>query len=52
MDLAFDFLQYKIIVALKKFKKRPRPPKTNHTCHQKLNPSRETVPLKAEKIVF
>jgi hypothetical protein len=47
------FLRYKIIGALKKFKKLPRPlfsPKTNHTCHQKPNPSRETVPLNAGKI--
>ncbi len=43
-------LHYKIIGAPKKFKKWPRPlfsPKTNHTRHQKPNPSRETVPLKA-----
>jgi hypothetical protein len=41
-------LQYKILGAPKKFKKWPCPlfrPKTNHTCHQKQNPSRKTVPL-------
>jgi hypothetical protein len=41
-------LLQKIIVAPKKFKKWPRPlfrPKTNHTCRQKPNPSRVTVPL-------
>ncbi len=40
------FLRYKIIGAQKKFPKWPRPlfwPKTNHRCHQKPNPSRETV---------
>jgi hypothetical protein len=39
MDLAFD---------KKKIKKLPCPlfkPKTNHTGHQKPNPTRETVPL-------
>ncbi len=45
------FLSYKIILAAKKFKNWPRPlfrPRTNqkHTCNQKPNPSRETVPLK------
>jgi hypothetical protein len=42
--------QYKIIGAPKNFNKWPRPlfrPKTNLTCHQKPNPSRETVALKA-----
>ncbi len=42
------FLRYKIIGAPKKFKNWPRPlfgSKTNHTCHQKPTPSRETVPL-------
>jgi hypothetical protein len=42
--------QYRIIGAPKNFKKCPHPlfrPKTNLTCHQKPNPSRETVPLKA-----
>jgi hypothetical protein len=37
-----------IIEAPQKFKKWPRPlirPKTTQTCHQKPNPSRETVPL-------
>jgi hypothetical protein len=41
-------LQYKIIGAPKKFKKWSRPlfkPKTNHSCHQKPNSSRETIPL-------
>ncbi len=39
-------MQYKITGAPNKFKKWPRPlfrPKTNHTGHKKLNPSRETV---------
>jgi hypothetical protein len=39
--------------APKKFKKWPCPlvrPKTNHTCHQKPHPSRETVPLKHSQI--
>jgi hypothetical protein len=46
------FLQYKIIGAIKKFKKWSRPlfrPKTNHTGHQTPNPPRETVPLKVIK---
>jgi hypothetical protein len=38
MDLAFDDMHGKF---------RPKSgPKTNHTCHQKPNPSRETVPLR------
>jgi hypothetical protein len=37
---------YKIIGAPNKFQKWPvLKPKTNHTCHQKPDPSRETVPL-------
>ncbi len=39
---------YKITGAPKRFQKWPCPlfrPNTNHTCHQKPNPSRETVPL-------
>ncbi len=42
------FLQYKINGAPKIFKNLPRPifrPKTSYTCHQKPNPSRETVTL-------
>ena len=42
-----QFLRYTINGATKKLKK-PRPllrPRTNRTCHQKPNPSRETVPL-------
>ncbi len=42
------FLQYRIIGAPKKFKKWPRPlfgRRSYHTCHQKPNPSRETVLL-------
>ncbi len=48
----FTFIQYKIIGATKKFKKRALPAKltTNHTCHQKPNPSRETVPLNSTSI--
>jgi hypothetical protein len=48
-------LHYKIIRAPKKFKNWPRPlfkPITNHTCHQKPNPSRETVPLSFDYRVF
>ncbi len=53
-------MNYKIIGAHKKCKKWPRlllRPKTNqsnHTCHQKPNPSRQTVPLKwtASQIIF
>jgi hypothetical protein len=50
-----------MIGAHKKLKKWLRPlfrPKTNHTCPQKPNPSRETVPLNiaccalAKKIMF
>jgi hypothetical protein len=44
-------LQDKIIGAHKKFKKWPHSlfrPKTNHTCHQKPDPSRETAPLKGK----
>jgi hypothetical protein len=49
---AGHFLRYKTIIKslqhLKNLKKWPRPlfrPRTNHTCHQKPNPSCETVPL-------
>jgi hypothetical protein len=41
-------LRFKIIGAPKNFKNWPCPlfrPKTNNTCHQKPNPSRETVLL-------
>ncbi len=44
-------MQYKIIGAPEKFNKWTRPlfrPKTNHTCHQKPNPFRETVPLRRD----
>ncbi len=45
-------MRFKIFGANKKFKKWPRPligPRTNNTCHQKPDPSRETVPLKREQ---
>jgi hypothetical protein len=40
-------LRYQIILSAKQFKKWPRHrplfrPRTNHTCHQRPNPSRET----------
>jgi hypothetical protein len=38
-------LRYKIIEAAKKLKIGPSSPRTNHTCHQKPNPSREIAPL-------
>jgi hypothetical protein len=44
------FLSYKIIGKPKKLKIWPRPlfrPRTDHSCHQKSNSSRETVSLKA-----
>jgi hypothetical protein len=49
-DLQLAFTYDKISGAPKQFKKWPRPlfrprTRTNHTCHQKPHPSRETIPL-------
>ncbi len=49
----YNFLRYQIIGAPKKFRNWPRPlftPITDHTCHQKPNPSRETIPLRCRHI--
>jgi hypothetical protein len=45
-------LRYKTIGAPEKFKKWPHTlfrPRTNHTCHPKQNPSRETVPSRSSR---
>jgi hypothetical protein len=47
-DKKYTLCVMKSLEQLKKLKKWPLVllrPKTNYTCHQKLNPSRETVPL-------
>jgi hypothetical protein len=49
----YTFCVKKIIGAPKKFKKWHRPlfrPRTNHTCHQKPNRSRETVPSTPQSV--
>ncbi len=48
-------MRYKIFGAPKKFKNRPRPllwPRTDHAYPQKLNPSRETVPLNIKNVLI
>jgi hypothetical protein len=48
----YTFCVIKLMEHIQKFKKWPRTPilvvsleaSTNHTCHQKANPSRETIP--------
>jgi hypothetical protein len=50
--LAFTFCVIKSLEPIKKLKKLPRTlfrPKTNHTCHQRPNISRERFSLKREK---
>ncbi len=47
----YTFCNIKYFWAAKKIKNWLRPlyrPRTNHTCHQKPNPSREAVPLKGK----
>ncbi len=49
----YTFCNIKSLKHIKNVKKWPPPlfrPKTNHTCHKKPNPTRETVPLKRGRV--
>jgi hypothetical protein len=47
-DFITQKVYFSLLMRVKKFKNWPRPlfgPRADHACHQKPNPSRETVPL-------